>query len=80
MAEAHSIFAAGQRYALLDPPRWGADQQLTILVVSTDPQGTVWITYGGSDGEVRTDLASRLEPAISAGTVVPVTSGSLARC
>jgi hypothetical protein len=80
MAEPQSIFAAGQRYVRLDGTAWRPDDQLTILVVSTDPHGTVWITYSGPDGEVRTGLASHLEPAISAGRVVPVASGPLALC
>ena len=80
MAVPHSYFTAGQRYVRFGSPVWRADHQLTILAVSRDLLGTVWITYRGPDGEERTGLATYLATAIAAGEVVPVINGPVALC
>jgi hypothetical protein len=75
-----NYLAAGQRYARLRLSDRRADDQVTILAVSQDRIGTVWITFRTRDGRDYFRPAREFQTAVAAGELVPLTVGPIANC
>ena len=74
MIDLPTFLAPGQRYARPGHRPWPGDDHLTILRVERDALGFVWVTYRAPDGEDCSGPATRIEAALAAGRIVPVSS------
>jgi hypothetical protein len=75
-----SYLTAGQRYARVRLLDRRLDDQVTILAVSRNGLGTVWVTFRGPDGRDYFRPASQFQTAIASGELVPLTVGPIATC
>ena len=76
----NSFLAAGQRYARFRLPERRIDDHVTILAVSRNRLGAVWITFRGPDGRDYFRPATQFQTAVAAGELVPLTNGPVASC
>ena len=76
-----TFLAAGQRYIPVGCSPWRLDQQVTIVLVARGACGLPRVTSRAADGRELAADAARVEAAILAGQLIPVTgSGRLAHC
>ncbi len=76
-----TFLAAGQRYVPVGCSPWRLDQQVTIVLVARGACGQTRVTSRAADGRELAADAARVEAAILAGQLIPVTgSGRLAHC
>jgi hypothetical protein len=81
MASIRTFLAAGQRYVPVGCSPWRLDQQVTIVLVARGACGRPRVTSRAADGREFAADAVRVEAAILAGQLIPVTgSGRLAHC